>query len=434
MKMTETDLKNMFPAPGAGVRHRILLPLVTAFAMVLTTSLALAGGHSSARSLAMGGAFTGLAANIDAARYNPANLGLSDYRRTSIELVGVGASVTNNSFTLRDYNKYTGAVLTSEDKDYILSRVPDEGLKLSIDAEVTALSIASGSFAFSVTGVGVADVNLNKDIIDLVFNGNTFADTIDVTGSYSEAVSYAAAGLSYGAPIYNAGTRQLTVGATVKYLRGIAMEEVTELEGLAITYEGGFQGQGRMVARTATGGSGYALDLGAALRFNDDYTAGVRFKNILSHLTWNKNTEEHGYIFEFDTMTVDNMEDDYVISDDYTKDIGSFSTSLPAIMTLGFANTSGNLLWTIDWEQGFSSAAGASTKPRLGAGLEWSPLGMLPIRIGYATGGGRNSGFSFGSGIHFYPYYLDYAVVSGNSLSGYSSKGLNLAVSTGLRF
>jgi len=424
----------MLPGQKASMTIGMILPVLALVCLTMTTSQALAGGNSSARSVAMANAFTALASGIDAARYNPANLGLADYQRTGIELVGVGASITNNAFTLKDYNKYTGAVLTNSDKDYILSRIPDEGLKLSVDAEATVLSAARGNLAFTVTGVGVADVNLSKDIFELVFNGNTFADTINVTGSYSEAVSYVAVGFSYGRPVYNAGTRQLAVGATFKYLRGIAMEEVTELEGMAATYAAGFQGEGRLVARTATGGSGYAVDLGAALKFNDSYTAGIHFKNLLSHLGWSKGTEEHGYIFEFDTMTVDNMEDDYVVSDDYTKEIGNFSTRLPAVMTIGFANTSGKLLWTVDWEQGFSSAPGASTKPRLAAGVEWSPIKAFPLRAGYTIGGGRNSALSLGSGIHLSPFYFDYAVVSGSSFSGSSSKGLNVAISTGLLF
>ena len=71
--------------------------------------------HSSARSAAMGGAYTGLAKGADAAKYNPANLGLKDYQNFSIDIASVGVNVSNNSFTLADYNKYTGAVLSTSD-------------------------------------------------------------------------------------------------------------------------------------------------------------------------------------------------------------------------------------------------------------------------------------------------------------------------------
>lgn len=390
--------------------------------------------QSSARDVAMGGAYTGLAEGVDAARKNPANLGLTDYRRTAVEVVGAGLNISNNSFTLSDYNEFSGKLLTDADKDYILSRIPNEGLKLSVNAEVGALSMARGQFAFSLTGVGVADVNLSKDIFDLVFNGNTFADTIDVTGSYSEGMSYVEAGLSYGRPIYNSGTRQLAIGGTVKYIRGIASEEIVKLEGIAATDTSGMYGEGQMVAHSATGGTGYGIDLGAALRLNEHYTVGLKLKNVLGSISWNQGAEEHGFDFSFDTTNIDNMSDDHVVSEDYSIEIDSYSTRLPAVLTIGFARHSGSVRWAIDWEQGLKRYAGASKKPRLAAGVELTKLRALPIRLGYAVGGDRNSAFSFGSGFHLMSFYLDYAVVTGSSLSGYSSKGLNLAISTGLQF
>ncbi len=391
--------------------------------------------HSSARSAAMGGAYTGMAKGVDAAKYNPANLGLKDYQQLALEFVSVGINVSNNSFTLDDYNKYTGAVLSTADKQDILNKIPGEGLKIDADVQATALSLSMGSFAFSVTGFAAADVNLNKDIVDLLLNGNSFADTILVTGSYSDGISYGTAGISYGTALYSAGTRQLSVGLTAKYIRGVAVEQLIELEGLAATYETGFQGSGRAILRTADGGTGYGLDVGAALKFNNTYTAGVRVQNLLGHINWNKGTQEHGYIFEFETATVDDIEeDDYIGSDDYSVDIASFRTTLPTVMNVGFAKASGRLLWAIDWIQGLGSTPGASTEPHLAVGAEYSLLKMLPVRAGYSTGGDKNAAFSFGSGLRLMGFYLDAAVFTGTTGSVYSSKGANFAISTGLQF
>ncbi len=414
--------------------NKLKITLAIWLALTMITGPVLAGGNSTARSVAMGGAYTALAKGPDAGKYNPANLGLRDYRRTGLEIVGIGADISNNAFSLGDYNEYTGALLTNDDKDIILGKIPSEGLKLSIDAEVTALSLATGSYAFNVTGVGIADVNMSRDIFELVLKGNTFADTISVNGSYSDLVSYVAAGLSYGMPVYSSGTRQLAVGATFKYLRGIAIEEVVEMEGMVATYATGFEGEGHLVARTATGGSGYALDLGAALKLNDKYTLGACLKNFLSHLTWNKETEEHGYHFSFDTMTVDNMEEDYIVSDDYKEPVGSFSSNLPSTLTVGLARTSGKLLWAVDWQQGFHRNTGVSSKPQIAAGIQYSLISFMPLRTGFTTGGDRNTTFSFGSGLNISPLYLDYALVTGSPFSGYSSKGLNFAVSLGIHF
>ena len=418
------------------MKIKILSPIAVsvAAALLITSGPVHAVVQSSARSVAMGGAYTALARGTDAGKFNPANLGLTDYREFGVEVVGLGVNISNNSFTLSDYNKYTGAILTDEDKAYILDQIPMEGLRLNADARAGALSVAYGPYAFNITGVAVADVNMSKDIFELVFNGNIFADTISVDGSYSDMYSYAAAGFSYGMPVYESGTRQLAVGATFKYIRGIAVEEVVELEGLAATYAAGFAGEGRVIARTATGGRGYALDIGAVLQINDNYTVGARLENLLGSISWNSETEEHGYIFSFDTMTVDNMSDDYVVSDDYTRNIGSFSTRLPATLTVGFARTTGSLIWAVDWQQGLGRKPGISTTPLISAGIEYSLLSFLPLRTGFTTGGDRNTTLSFGTGFKSNPIYLDLAIVTGTSISGYSSKGLNFAISTGLHF
>lgn len=408
--------------------------LTGAIVLLLLATGAMAGGQSSARSVAMGGAHIGLASGVDAAFYNPANLGLSNHHQTGLELLGVGADISNNAFSLSDYNKYSGAFLTTQDKQDILDKIPAEGLHLNVDAEATAMAISSGPFALTMTGVGQADINLNRDIFDLILNGNTYADTINVTGSYSNVVSYGSAAISYGMPLYTHGNRQLAIGITAKYLRGIAIEQVTELQGMVATYATGFAGNGRAVTRTATGGSGMGLDLGAALKLSNKYTVGAKIENAMSSIKWSHDPKEYGYLFSFDTMTFDNMGDDYVVSDDYNKAIPEFSTSLPRTLTTGLAKTSGKLLWALDWQQGFSKEPGNSTKPRISVGAEYSLLGLLPLRAGYATGGEKNTAFSFGSGLHLLGYYLDVAGVTGSSFSGNSSKGLNFAVSTGFHF
>jgi hypothetical protein len=409
----------------------------TALALLLAAvqmQASLAAGNSSARAVAMGGAYIGLATGVDAAKYNPANLGLTDYTMTSIQIAGAGIDLSNNSFTLGDYNDYTGAFLTEADKADILDKIPAEGLRLNARAEAAAASIASGPFAFVISGVGAADVSMNKDLFDLILNGNTLADTVRVDGSYSDAVSYVSVGLSYGHAVYNSGTRQLAAGITAKYIKGLYVERITELEGLASTELSGFAGEGRAILQAAEGGSGYGLDLGAVLQLNDTYTVGASITNVLGSISWKDSPTEYGYIFSFDTTNFDNMSGDHVVSDDYKRSISGFSTTLPSELRIGVAKTSGDILWAIDFEQGLEDTPGVSTKPRLNAGVEWAPVSTLPLRMGYGVGGERSSGFSFGTGIHASAARVDFAFVTGNTFSGYSAKGANLALSLGLAF
>ncbi len=331
-----------------------------------------AGAESTARALGMGGAFSGLAGGVDAVRYNPANLGFADYQKKSVELFGIGVNISNNSFTLDDYNNYTGAFLTDGDKSDIMNKIPEEGLNFKANVHASALSFSVGAFALSNEVSGDSYVNINKDLVNLILNGNSFADTISFQGTYSEAIAYATTSFSYGRSIYSMGTREIAIGATVKYITGLGIEQIIEMDGSVTTLMTGLQGQGKLIAQTASGGSGYGFDLGASIRLNNSYTAGLSIKNLVSSINWTKSPEEHGYIFNFDTVTIDNIDQDFVVSDDYSKPLASFTTSLPSVMVTGIAKTSGELLWAIDWEQGFSLTAGSSSKPRISAGLEWN--------------------------------------------------------------
>ncbi len=422
-------------SPGLSILAWLLLTVAFITLMIPTTSVGASAVHSSARAAGMGGAFTGLAKGVDAPKYNPANLGIADYRQYGLEFVSIGVNVGNNAFTLDDYNTYTGAHLSTADKEDILNKIPCEGWNVDADVNATALTLALGSFVISTNGIGAADVNINKDVVDLILNGNAINDTITVTGSYSDALSYASLGVSYGVPIYSNGTRQLAVGATARYIKGLAAEKLVEMNGSSVTHASGIDGTGRVIVQTAEGGSGYSVDLGATLKLSNSYTAGVRVQNVLGSITWNDNPEEHGYIFDFAASTYDDFEDDdFDGSDDYTKSIDEFTTSLPTVMNAGFAKTSGKLRFAVDWIQGLKKGTGISTKPRVALGAELSLLKQLPLRAGFSTGGDRNTAFSFGSGINFFGFYFDGAVFTGTSGTLYSSKGANFALSTGLRF
>ncbi len=409
--------------------------LICTIALLLPAAAAVSGGLSSARAVGMGEAYMGLAKGVTAPLYNPANVVLDGYRESGLELLGVGAEVSNNSFSIGDYNEYTGAILTTEDKADILEKIPDEGLKLNARVQASAISLSLGSIVISTQGYAASDLDLGKDVFDLLLNGNAIGDTVRLDGTYGDAISYATAGLTIGKTIYRSGNKQLALGVTGKYVRGIGITQVLELDGEASTQITGFAGSGAVLARTALGGSGYAVDLGAALKLSQTYTAGISFTNLFNSITWNHETEEHLFRYEMDTITIDNMEDDsVVVSEDSTYAIENFKTELPAVMRLGIADASGKLRWAIDWEQGLKLGAGVSTKPRLMTGLEWRLIGFMPLRFGYGMGGGRASTVSFGSGLNFGFFYLDGAVTNHGTISSESSKGLHLAVSTGFKF
>ncbi len=421
-------------AAGSVVRDGFCF-LIAVLSLAAFGSPALSSGLANARAIGMAGAYTSLARGVECTSFNPANLGLETYRQTGLQLFGLGLSISNNSFSLDDYNHYTGATLTESEKDELLAKIPADGLKVTADAEATAIGVGLGGLAVSLSALGAAEINLGRTPMELLLKGNALADTVDLDGMYGEGYAFAAFNVSYGQSLYKYYDRQLAIGGTFRYLRGLAYEEVTEIDGHAVTLPAGFEGLGSLTARTATGGTGYAVDLGTSLRLSKSYTVGLTVFNFLSHIRWTSGTEERRYAFAFDSVTAVNMNADSIVtSTDTTVAIGSFVTTLPATIKAGLAKTTGSLLWAVDWEQGFRRGAGISTRPRLSAGAEYRLLHLLPLRAGFAIGGKPGTTYAAGIGLAFAPVTIDVGAANYNAVSGSFGKGLNLAVTCGIRF
>ncbi len=394
-----------------------------------------AAGLANARAMGMAGAYASLARGNDCSLFNPANLGLDGGRRSGLQFFGLGVSISNNSFSLDDYNHYTGANLNESDKDELLNKIPSEGLKVSADAEVTAVGLSLGNLAISLSAIGAAEINMGRTPMELLLKGNTMADTINFDGMYGEGFGLASVNFSYGQRLYKNYDRQLAVGGTFHYLQGLGYEEVTELNGHAATLATGYSGAGSLTSRTATGGSGYAVDLGAALKVSKSYSIGVTAFNLYSHIRWDRETKEHRYSFAFDTLTLAMMDGDSLItSEDTTVAISPFTSQLPSLIRVGLAHTAGRLLWAVDWEQGFKRGAGTSANPRVSAGCEYRLVGFLPLRAGMAVGGKAGTTYAAGLGLDFAGVYFDLGAANYNAVSAASGKGLTLGIQSGIRF
>jgi len=405
---------------------------------MLTAGPLFAWGESNPRAMAMGGAYTALAVGLDASAANPANLGLSKNRSFTLDLFSVGLSVKNNSFSLSDYNEYTGQFLTDEDKNVILEKIPAEGLKLNVLTEVSSLNFSIGRLAFNFRGLGASKANFDKDPFELLLFGNAVKSEVNLSDTRGEAYAIGDGALSYGQSLLKWQGGELAVGATFHYLYGLAYEKIIYAEGGVATTDEGFVGDGEMIVRSALGGQGMAFDLGVALMFRNNWVFSASWQNIYSKINWNKETEELRYTFDMQPITFDDMADEdsdsLVESSDTTYSVAGFSSTLPTVVKLGIARSYKRLTWALDWEQGTSDGASQAITPRLSLGLEYRLVGFFPLRVGSSFGGDRGSIYSTGFGLYMGPLHLDLAVANNGSFNPSKTKGVHFAFGMGLRF
>lgn len=410
---------------------KIIVGLVCVAPFLMSMQIAFAQmGISNARSLAMGGAYLAVANGVEAPRWNPANLGLHSRPNFSMNLISVGAAFSNNSFSKEDYDLYNGAFLTQQMKTDILNKIPDEGLRLDVDSEVNALAFSWKNFALAISAESAAKMNLSRTFVDIALNGNELDKVYDFSDSGGEAYAVSTVGLSYGKALYVPLFQDFAVGATFKYVVGLAHAEVIDAYGvMGTTYDGAY-GDARAKVRHATGGRGIAADFGVAAMMSDKLTVGLTIRNLISSVKWNKDVKIGEYGVNADSLTVESIDESSADSliDDYDREFDgdSFSKSLPAELRLGGAYRSGRLLLTADYVQGFKNRPGVSTKPQLALGAELRLLSFLPLRAGIALGGSNGASSGAGFGLRLGTFEMNFAAGSWGSILPKSAGGIGV--------
>ena len=415
-------------------RHR--RPLHPATAVLLAAALlALAGAaaaQGSVRALAMGGAGTAAARGIEAVAWNPANLALARPAGFQVGLFSAAADFSNNSFSLKRYNEYTGATLSNTDKEILLGDIPDGGFSLNATASASALGVASGPFAISFQGRAGGSGTLDKDFFDLVLMGNEIDQDFRFDDTDGEAYAVGSVTLSAARPVLTSRTYRLSAGVNLRYLRGIYdFSDVTATGGL-VTSLSGAEGSAEAGYRTATGGAGYAVDLGLALQAPRGWTFGLAVDNGLSSVTWDRGTERHVWSAAGDSLTATTDDFDAVTTDsDTSYAIGAYDTSLPRRLRLGASNRLGPVSFAVDLARDLGERAGDVGGTEIAAGVAWPALGWLEPRAGVALGGAGGERAAIGLGLKLGPWRWDIAVANRGRLWPDDTRGL--AVATGSR-
>jgi len=382
-------------------------------------------GVSNARSVAMGGAYTALAAGVEAPFWNPANLALPGSRKPRFNLVSLGLGLQNNSFTLAHYNLYNGEHLSEADKQDILSHVPGEGWRMDLGTEVQALGFAIGNVALTASGYAASDFGLSKDMLDLILNGNEFERLYDIGTSFGEGWGASSFALSIGLPTPMTLFKKSTFGISAKYVRGFAYGKVREASSTLLTDIEGMHGSGRLVIEHALGGNGFALDFGMAAQVSNSWTMSLGLLNAYNYINWNKEPERFIYTFNVDSLALEGS-DDATIDSLFTDGkenvaIEPFSASQPAQLRFGLAHRGKRLVLALDVAQGLREGAGVSTTPRIAVGSELRLIGLLPLRGGIAVGGKSGFTASTGFGLDFSVFSWNFALASvGGSFGGRS--------------
>ncbi len=396
--------------------------LIGLAAVALLAPAARAQGNASAAATAMGGNYTSMARNFNAAAWNPANLGLDGNSRFSLAL-SPQLAAGSGPITLKDLADYDGILVPQNVREAWLQKVIDNGGQdLTGDFHITPLAMSIGRFALSATTTVRANGAIPAAVAELILFGNAgrtglpadyALNDLAFDGNVTSTVA-----LAYGRRVPLVPIGDLAIGVTGKYIVGHGMASLRD-NGSTLTSNPVAVNINAPIVVTDTGdvmnGSGFGIDVGATWKLGNLRTSAV-VHDLISTFKWDTDNlyympVEATFAQGSNSEVVDSLlplsSAPQALQDELRSRITE--TKPTPTLALGVA-WSGlpRLTLAADLRQRFGDGLELGPSTQIGVGAELRLIPFVPLRAGVTTlgDGMRLSG---GFGLEFGVVNLQFA-------------------------
>lgn len=395
--------------------------------------------------------------------------------------------IYNDFFTGEDSagtGKRISKILQPADKERILSLFPSGLAETHFDLDLRVFGLTIHNNFLGNIGLAVSErVSINfdmpRDYARFALNGlDSAGSSYDFGGTDARAWWLREYSLSYAHTLPDLViVKNVAAGFTVKLIHGLGYvgtdhynatfsnSQVRDVNGNFIGYrlDGSFdfrllrsginevvnviEGRDTSIQFTpfpSPAGSGIGVDLGVTGEVLPGIRAAVSVTDIGS-ITWNLNTKERVGNAKI-TITnptskaqQDSLEQAFKGEE---RETGEFSTSLATALHVGGSVqldetgwapwVPGRLLVAIEYQQGFNKSPGNTTRPRIGVGVEYRPIGFLPLRTGVSIGGQDRFNWAMGFGFDLTYFTFDLGT---ENIGALFTNSFNLfSIGVGMRF
>lgn len=376
--------------------------------------------ESSARAVGMNFAYSAVGRGFESVGWNPACLWFSDGPIFSVQLAAVGMGFTGQGLTLQKYNDYTGNFLGEKEKEDILGRIDKADITKYLGAELRVFGIHYGPFAITNYVSTATSITIPKEIIDLILYGNRIDSTYYIDRLDGEGWVLSSHCFSLGKSFETGTNKEIGIGATLKYLRGYGYFSVDSSSGFLTTTEDFIDAEGKVALRYASGGGGYAVDIGVCTKIGK-LTAGISIINLMGEILWVDKTMRVEYTYEIDSVNGENMSDEKAHVSDAYYEIDSFESEMPLLFRVGIAYSLDKILFGLDYVL-------ISNNSKISCGIEWNVLNFLALRAGLGINDEYRFTSSFGIGLKIGVLNLDIGIAALNPALFMESEDLFFAL------
>lgn len=272
--------------------------------------------------LGMGGAYVATARGHESIFFNPANLGLPGTPSWSVAFpqVSAGASVLGPDVTdLQDFANYDD--LSPARRDELLAKIPASGSAVAVDVRAPLFALQVGGFGLGVAYGLVGEHTVGRDLVELFLEG--FEEgrldyrVGDTRGQRASFFDFAAGfGRQFG-PVSLGATGHFYLGRSLVQSRAFEPRfELLFARRIEVDY----------VGVSSQSGSGFGLDLGAAMSPLPGLTLSAAVANVASSMSWDKELVGRSITLDnedFDNSDAARLEDKYQSSE---QDLGDAPT------------------------------------------------------------------------------------------------------------
>jgi len=306
---------------------------------ILLGSIVFGQLNQDARMLGMNGSYTTIARGYQCIGVNPANLAAYNY--LSINLLNLNLGLSNNAFSLKNYNTINGANLedtlsfTYYPKSQFYGMFGGEGIRLmqSIKLPLPILNFSTWNFALTSDFSSNIDMGIPNGFIDLLLLGNPFGSSLSLDMAQNSIVTQDI-GFSYGHSFNG-----FSIGFTLKYILGLFYMGMKSIETPFITTNiNGFTGQNQYLIQQALGGDGKGLDIGfTTSELKDGYRFGLSVINLLGTVNW---AQDHFIRTELENTLKNSAGDFYLRANEFMY----VNMVMDSVTGTSFSQTSGDPL------------------------------------------------------------------------------------------
>ena len=431
---------------------RRLFPILVMICLVLQAQT-----KRDPRVVAMAGAYTTIADGIFSVGYNPGIIGLQQNRPFMVQGLQLDLGILGNFFSIENIAQYSGDTLNMKEKNALFDELEaEDGMAFFMDTHmpIPLLNISKGNMAFSANNIILQNYRLPIGLLELMFYGNGQKAELDLEFNY-EIVGLNEYGFSFGVPF-----KSMSWGITAKYIQGLfylGVDEDSSSSSL-ITDDLGIYGSGKYIIRQGVGGAGFGLDVGVVSRPYKGWQFGASLINLAGTIRWTQGDSESSssinpltssfypftwgdstlnadesilYTFNIDTIRADKLGGDSLFTNQTTffvpKKARDFETRVPATFRLGMSKKLDDFLFASDLVAGFENKYYARQQWKWSIATEWTRIPTVPMRIGFAWGGGDMKELGMGFGVRKGMVMFDLGFAFRNGMWLHTMKGFNFS-------